>query len=285
MSVTQLAPAITTGPVYTLPDVPHTIQMVTPGMAEKWLRMNVHNRPLKPKLVDKYIRDIRQGRWQFNGDPVRISATNVLLDGQHRLKAILATGIAVPCLVVWKLPDEVQDTMDIGSRRTMADQLGLAGETATTVLGSVLRKLVQYYAGDVTLCNYNPTHREMREFLDAHPEVRFSSDIAKKAGSQRLPCTQSTIGAAHFICAQIDREWANRFYLTQLVEGYELRQGDPAGTLRRRIKYEADHGKRMSATDVIRYAFLAWNADREGRALSKLQAPKGGWGTGAPTPK
>lgn len=63
---------------------------ITPEKAKTLLVMNTKNRKLSRKLVQKYASDMAAGRWPYNGDPIRVSVSNVLLDGQHRLEACIA---------------------------------------------------------------------------------------------------------------------------------------------------------------------------------------------------
>ena len=89
-------------------------QTVTPAMADEWLKANRSNRRVQSKSV-KRIRDaIVSGRWKYNGQPVIFSKSWRLLDGQHRLLAVVASGIAVEMMVETGVDDEAMVTIDTG---------------------------------------------------------------------------------------------------------------------------------------------------------------------------
>lgn len=268
----------------------HYVETVTPELADKWLGINRHNRHVRQSVVDRYARDMLEGEWQYNGDPIRISASNVILDGQHRLEAIKLSGVSIKALVITGLPDEAQDTMDIGTKRTMADQLHLSGETEAQRLAAILRLVVGQSKGKWGTSSYHPTHAEMRNYLTEHPDLKFAVDIARRARKD-LPCSPSLIGAIYHSCAQIDRSDADIFFGEQVCDGIGLFPHDPAHVLRRKLRDDTirartpgETTRRLAAEDVIRYTLLAWNLFRSEKKVLKLQAPKGGWQGKFPEP-
>lgn len=269
----------------------HYVVTVTPELAEKWLGINTRNRHIRPSVVDRYTRDMLEGEWQYNGDPIRISETNIVLDGQHRLHAVLQSGVSMRALVVTGLPDETQNTMDIGAARTMGDQLGLAGEKDAARLAAIARLAVGQSRGRWGMASYHPTHAEMRKYLSEHPDLRMACSIASRA-QKDLPCSPSLIGAIYHSCAQIDRGDAELFFGEQLCDGIGLFATDPAHVLRRKLRDDTTRGRssgevtrRLNSEDVIRYTLLAWNLFRSGKRVHKLAAPRGGWNGKFPEPK
>jgi hypothetical protein len=265
-----------------------SIVNVTPDQATAWLaEHNTHNRSLREGKVSLYTRDMRSGHWQFNGDPIRFAADGTLLDGQHRLSAVIRAGVTVPMVVIWGLPREAQETMDIGAARTMADALLLRGEGNSKYLAAIARRVVQFDDNGQMSDNgrMNPTMAEMHDFVAREPNVRRSAEVALRSQNARVPIAPSVIGSAYHLCARLDVPTAELFYVTHLIDCVGLREGDPARVLLRRFQQEAAAGRNMHPDDGFRYTVLAWNYFRDGRAVSKLQAPKGGWGQNSPIPK
>ena len=62
---------------------------VTPELAGALLKLNTENRPVKPQVVSKYAKELDEGTFHFTGDAIKISKEGVLLDGQHRLLAVV----------------------------------------------------------------------------------------------------------------------------------------------------------------------------------------------------
>lgn len=119
---------------------------ITPEMAMAWLDgHNVHNRPLRQARVDRYVRDMRLGRWQLTHQGIAFSKDGVLIDGQHRLWAIVESGCTIKILVHHGLPIASQTVIDTAEPRNVRDRLYLSdrfGEV-TTNESNVLRRVVK----------------------------------------------------------------------------------------------------------------------------------------------
>ena len=70
----------------------HWWEDVTPDMARTYLKSNTHNRPLDAARVSKYAADMRAGRWLVSPETISFDEHGVLLNGQHRLGAIVESG-------------------------------------------------------------------------------------------------------------------------------------------------------------------------------------------------
>lgn len=87
--------------------------VVTPAMAEEWLKANVGNRPIQPKALAKVVKDIQSGEYQYNGESIIFAAkTWRLMDGQHRLTACVQSGIAIEQFVVTDVPEGAMPTIN-----------------------------------------------------------------------------------------------------------------------------------------------------------------------------
>jgi len=98
---------------------------ITPADATNWLRCNEHNRPIRKRHVNFLASEIKNGNWQVNGQAIVIAEDEQVLDGQHRLLAIIEAGIAIKTLVVYGISAEAFSTIDTGAVRTSADALCL----------------------------------------------------------------------------------------------------------------------------------------------------------------
>lgn len=72
-----------------------TIETVTPMKAARWLKRNIANRRVSPKVVRNYAGDMSRGEWLLNGEAIKFDRDGNLLDGQHRLGAIVHNGKSV----------------------------------------------------------------------------------------------------------------------------------------------------------------------------------------------
>jgi hypothetical protein len=89
--------------------------------------MNTTNRPIKKRVVEKYTRDIKAGKWMLTNQGIGISESGVLLDGQHRLQAIKDCGYPpIPILIVSGLSDDCRLAVDQHAKRSARDMLQFA---------------------------------------------------------------------------------------------------------------------------------------------------------------
>lgn len=93
-----------------LPNLPDTDEPtavvidVTPELARVWLRANTRNRNTRERAVTEYARDMVAGHWNLNGEAIKFAYDGSLLDGQHRLRAVIEADATVQMLVVVGLP-------------------------------------------------------------------------------------------------------------------------------------------------------------------------------------
>lgn len=97
---------------------------VTPNIAASLLRRaNFRNRKVKPAVVKKYAKIMASGDWKFSPETISISKTGRLLNGQHRMMAVVHSGVTCRFLFATGFDDEVFSVLDRGSTRTKADAL------------------------------------------------------------------------------------------------------------------------------------------------------------------
>ena len=248
---------------------------VTPDLAKEWLDRNVHNRPLRKSKVVNYARDMRAGHWALNGEAVKFAVDGVLLDGQHRLHAVIAADATVQMLVVTGLANDTQTTMDSGVKRTTGDALGLEGQKNSQMLAAILKKIWMWEQGDYKFAaNYAPTTAECAALLAQHPEIHRSVEIALHVRSTFRAMPPSVTGCAHYVLSKVAQDDAVWFF-ARVADGAVSEPGHPILALRTRVTNEALSGAVVHQHQRMAYLIRAWNAVREGRSLTRIQqAPK-----------
>jgi len=100
-------------------------ELVTPEMAAKWLEKNKSNRPLRQNVVASYAAQIRAGQWRLTHQGVCLDCRENLIDGQHRLTAIVQTDIAILMQVSRMTTEEsaLALPLDVGAKRNYSDIL------------------------------------------------------------------------------------------------------------------------------------------------------------------
>lgn len=94
--------------------------LITPDMAKVMMNANIDNRPRSAARVATIAARMKAGLWTFTHQGIGIRADGRILDGQHRLAAIISSGVATPFNVTTGLGD-VFDDIDKGGTRTASD--------------------------------------------------------------------------------------------------------------------------------------------------------------------
>ena len=98
---------------------------VTPAIAEQWLSMFSVNRKSTGPTVDSYARQMERGEWLLTHQGIAFDDQGVMIDGEHRLRAIIKSGTTQPLFVFNGLDNNVKTVIDTGRARSTADVLRL----------------------------------------------------------------------------------------------------------------------------------------------------------------
>src|SRR5690554_4199143 len=105
-----------------------TIEQITPAVALELLRLNTANRGFSQATVNFYAKQMENGEWKTTSQGIAISSDNRIIDGQHRLMAIVKTKLPQMMLVTRGLDyNEVFAVYDTGKNRTAGDVLQIRG--------------------------------------------------------------------------------------------------------------------------------------------------------------
>ena len=93
------------------------------------LKKNEQNRRLNKRRVNNFATLMSQGLWEEdNGETLTIDKEGNLLDGQHRLTAMVKSGESLYFWVARGAEPEVKNTIDTGKARSVTDIFALNGE-------------------------------------------------------------------------------------------------------------------------------------------------------------
>ena len=100
---------------------------ITPPMASIMLRNNTENRKLDSRHVQFLADQILSGKWQNNGQTIVIADDGTLMDGQHRLSAIIKANRPTQLGLCTGAPKSAMSTIDNGKLRSTTDILTMNG--------------------------------------------------------------------------------------------------------------------------------------------------------------
>lgn len=181
-------------------------QDITPAMAARWLKNNFRNRPVSDETVTAYARDMLNGVWMPTHQGIAFNDRDELIDGQHRLRAIVKSGKTIRMLVTFGLASKIagsdmttMDCVDRGRTRSVADQLkiqhGLADGTQITQVATAL-------AG---LCSERIRRPSVDQILKIYAEFKAPIDFVI-ANRSKQPGLKSAGVLAGFAFVMINKD-------------------------------------------------------------------------------
>lgn len=250
---------------------------ITPELASQFLDLNEHNRNKRWDEIDASARDIEDDGWDVNGETVKFDRDGKLLDGQHRLNAIIKAKKTIRTFVVFGLAPEVQDTVDTGLKRTIGDQLALAGNYNGVVLGSLTRWAIQWNKGTrLKGAAIKPTHREIKSFLRDNPILRDAVEFAVGARRDYRSIQVSVWGMSWWLFTGTHGSTEAEQFLNNVIKGADIGEGHPAYELRERLRRAKDAQQRLNRFEQIALMITAWNAWQDRRHVTTIRLPAGG---------
>lgn len=242
------------------------IETITPEIAKKMLAKNSHNRNLSQKSLDHYVRQIEEGQWELNGDTIKFANDDTLLDGQHRLHAIMATKKPMKCIVVRGLSKSVMPTIDTGRSRTVADHLKLQNRFAIgsyTATGAAIGICWRFRKGVFVDTRERMTPSEAIAFIEQNPSILKSADLCGNLELVRMT-TPSVAIACHYLFCKIDKFRGQEFF-DRLQSGENLGKTSPILKLRTQLHAMRSDTKRVGI--IARKQFLYYMVEAFGAYL------------------
>lgn len=212
------------------------------------------------------------GKWGECNDAITITQDGLCLNGQHRLRAVIAADRAVWLDIKRGVPEAAFHYIDTGAARSGGDILSIAGETSTKLLAAGLKLIDAWETrGDTTdgLSLTRATPADTIAILKAHPEarecVRFV--VGSKAWPQGM-IEPRVVVFLYWLFRQIDEQQAADF-MNGLRDG-GLETNDPVHRLRERLLSVRLAGTTLGQLDKIVLSIKAWNMRRGGVKTDRI---------------
>lgn len=249
------------------------VETITPTMAAKWLENNPRNRTVSKHRVGMYSRQMKHGHWRLTHQGIAFNCDGSLKDGQHRLAAIVESGVPVTMMVTRGLSNDAVGGIDLCRPRTFADVYRMRGMETTKTEVSLARRMWSIYCEQVL----GYAKRQIRTdadadtllaFINHHRDaISFALTDANKHGIKAAP-VRAAIAAAWWT---VDNERLAQFR-TQLSTGVVDNASRDGAVLRIRdylLNTVSTTGE-MRAREIYGRTATALQAYLEGRNITKL---------------
>jgi len=257
--------------------------LVTPEIALEWLKRNDHNRTFTRGTARALAAEMQRGYWKENGESIVFDANGVLIDGQHRLQAVLNSGHEYLVPVITGVQAAARPTVDTGVKRTAANNLQMADQQNSAVLAATIMLWRGYQAKNARQMTHPasvaPEDRvsipRVLEYLEEWPglkEAARQSLALRPSGQGRSLVPSSEAAMIWFAIVQsgASRDRANQF-LGSVLSGFNLPEDSPIIGLRRRLIDQLGSGLRMDKRRRIALVLKTWQLWSTGKTRKVIR--------------
>lgn len=264
------------------------VMQIDPVMAASMLANNDKNRKLSQRHVNKLASELSGGKWVLNGQTIAFDSKGRLLDGQHRLHAIIQSGVTANIAVAKDVIDErAFETYDqTAKKRGIHDIVAMKGVENAVKITAIARRLVSWdrtidksafsLAGEGWRGHVG---HEVISCVGNHlDEIKHMQDALKLSLPHRKCRAGSSLIAALILCNRIDPATTDAF-IQGLKTGGGYPVESPIGALRDKLINPPKRNGLLWETEVMALTIKSWNRYFAGKSMRLLRWNLGG---GAP---
>ena len=246
-------------------------ELVTPDIAVKMLEQNKNNRKINRGQVDLLVRTMKAGGWKLTHQGIAVYEDGTIADGQHRLLAIVESGVTCRLSVAYDLNknQDVMLAMDSGRQRTVADSISLSGDKITSIMVTIAKGLEFGYTTGAT---GKITHQETAALCVKYSESLSLSGAILSAKQKGVSIAPVKVAILEAITDGVSEEIAKEFYHTLITGEYDQAIYRNAIKLRNRLMCENHNGGsyRPTAHAMAYNALISTAKDKIVNRLNKV---------------
>lgn len=264
------------------------IRMVTPEMAKNWLTVNTINRNVNKNLVAHYARQMKEGLWEFTGEPI-IFSSNKLLDGQHRLLALISANMPITFLCVFNINEDTFKVIDTGKARSIGEIFDISGIKNYTCVSAGIRKFFALKSNltptggvsnkgkisgtSISLIDNQITPKELLDFY--YKYELFISDLATRSismyNSSKLLTKSEIIGYILYLCHYKNHNEKSVYHFFESITTGKDTSNNILYSLRNKLIAEKSSTRKMPGSFKNALIVKAWNTYITGKNLKTLR--------------
>lgn len=236
-----------------------SIEQISPELAVQYLLSNTNNRPLRKTHVAWLADQMKNQQWKLTHQGICFTQDGVLSDGQHRLEAIIASGMTVPMMVTRGAETGNFEAYDLGIGRTAADITQMPKKKVEILNTLALVDKNLFMAG---------------RFIPADI-VRFNGffgvlidRLFKYAGTSKKGTSKATVRSAAVLCMAEGNEYALEQYRCLTLLDFSG-MSSAVQSLARQLLGTPSKGSNLQREQEFVRALHAFNPDN--KAITRLQ--------------
>ncbi len=242
---------------------------ITPDMAAEMLEHNTMNRNISQLNVTRYANDMASDAWEQNGETIKIAVDGTILDGQHRLWAIIESGMTITMIVVYNVSKQAIGSIDSGIIRYFHHLLKIKGSEhhMTAAMITKLAWIYENYDGQMHAGSAKTETRNsvLEPFYDQNRDMIEHAAAVAECGAHHF--VKSHLGFCFYLFLRNNPQKAEEF-IKLVKSGDNLHTGHPVMTLRTKLTDNRISKTKLTVRETMAFYIKAWNAFLKGRDLS-----------------
>lgn len=246
------------------PDAPEMVtitETISPDIAAKYLLKNSVNRNLTKSTILALIRDMQSGKWELTEQGIAFDEGGSLVDGQHRLTAIVESRVSVRVRVTRNAPT-IWAVRDRNRTRTI-DQFLVDQNGSLLTSGRRITSLAAAYELLTARTSTKNTIDKTREFLELNSRaVTWALDT--------FPVKTSAPLSASFVFAYPTAPKQVAAFATAYISLEDQPPGSPAILLYQTVAAVRRFGS-AERVDIMLKTLYAIRASMRGKETKQLR--------------
>lgn len=244
------------------------IEVITPDRALEILRTNTRNRKLKHYLVARYATAMTAGEWTLSHQGIAFDDAGNLIDGQHRMEAVVLANKPIPFLVTYGVQQRAIRDIDAGANRSIVDSLFLAD--GITMDEDVIATVKAMHKGSAKFHKTLLRHEVLAFFQQHRSAIEFAVPLLPKSSKY---VSRGSVRAAVARAFYYENRERLSAFASVLITGMPNGPADAVAILLRNFIILDPKAKGANAPSVIySKTARAIKAFCDGEMLTKLYA-------------
>lgn len=261
-------------------------EYISPAMAKQWLGDNVdNNRTPNKRYITGYAKTMKDGLWSCtNGESIKFNQDGELVDGQHRLMAVIEADVKVWMLVFYGVNNKDIHTLDDGNKRKLRDVLTIRGEKIkgrlTSIEGAIraLYILRDCFSKDTRFNNMRTQHITNAELIEFLTRMTDFKEICQKlhetysSGSVEQIIPMGTLLPMYYLFHDVYPDEVDTIFksFADKIPSDGLATKSPTWHVMRRISINRENQTTMRAEDYINYFIWCMLALKAGGPVKSM---------------
>ena len=262
-----------------------SLEYISPEVARniinKSKQLGFINRQERLSTIKKYAKKMRDGEWLQTGDTIKITDNGILIDGYHRLYAIIEAGVTIPIIIVRGVDQNSYSEIDTGQKRNYTDVLYIDGYRKYTKYITAASKVIIYFIEHKTYPDSSSLSyigiNDIRRVCDKYHDIMEYA--AQYYSSRQKGLINASVNISLWTMFSTIDEQKTYDFFDKIYTGINLNDNDPRYHVRKmELTYKFGGKTKLKPHHEAACIITAWNCFIQNKNMKILRyTPQNGF--------